>query len=267
MIDILDEARIREQIKTKWLGGHIYYYPVVDSTNELLKEMASGGVNSGTIVVSEYQRKGKGRHGRRWSAPPKTSLLFSLLFRPRWSSDKANWLTMIAGIASASAIEEYCSLDTRLKWPNDLIIYRDNRWRKVGGILLEAQIENDRVHQAIVGIGLNVNIDREDLPVGPDVTSSLMLESDRPLHRARLLGAILEKFEALYEAANEGRSPQPEWNEHLMTIGQQVTIDGLGTNTILSGLVEGTDEMGRLLLRDTEGALHTVSAGDVTLAG
>ena len=267
MTDNLDQGRIQEQINTKWLGQQIYYYPVVNSTNELLKEMAFRGVISGTIIISDYQRKGKGRHGRRWSAPPNTSLLFSLLFRPMWPSDKANWLTMIAGLASASAIEEYCSLKASLKWPNDVTIRRGNHWRKIGGILLEAKIENDLIHQAIVGIGINVNIDRENLPVGPDVASSLMRESRRLVPRAQLLGIILEKFEGLYEAASEGRSPQPEWNERLMTVGQQVMIDGLSTNAKLIGRVEGTDRIGRLLLRDKDGALHVVSAGDVTLAG
>jgi BirA family biotin operon repressor/biotin-[acetyl-CoA-carboxylase] ligase len=267
MIDSLDQRRVRAYINTRWLGKHIYYYPVVNSTNELLKEMASRGASSGTIIISDYQQKGKGRHGRRWSAPPKTSLLFSLLFRPEWSSDRANWLTMIAGLASASAIAENCSLNARLKWPNDVIIRRGNRWRKVGGILLEAQIENGCVHQAIVGIGLNVNIDNEALPVGSDTATSLMLEKKRPLLRAPLLGAILEKFEELYTAAREGRSPQPEWNERLITIGQQVVIDGLGANSRLIGRVEGTDASGRLLLRDTAGELHVISAGDVTLAG
>lgn len=229
--------------------------------------MAVREVSTGTIMVTDYQHKGKGRHRRKWSAPPKTSLLFSLLFRPHWTGERANWLTMMAGLAVSQAIEEYCSLETRLKWPNDVVISRNKRWRKVGGILQEAHIENDRIQQVIVGIGINVNIEYDDLPLHPDAVSSLRVEKNEAVLRAPLLGIILDKLEGFYDAASKEHSPQPQWNKRLITVGQRVSIEGLGVNIRLSGRVEGTDRDGRLLLRDPKGELHVLSAGDVTLTG
>lgn len=174
---------------------------------------------------------------------------------------------MIAGLASAQAIENTCSISTQLKWPNDLVIRRDERWRKVGGILLEVQFENDRIIQAIVGIGINVNIDRKDFPVALDLATSLLLESKQPVFRASLLAAILENFEQLYIAADSGHSPQPAWNERLITVGQKVIIDNLTANLRVRGLVEGTDTSGQLMLRDEKDELHIISSGDVTIVG
>ncbi len=267
MLDGLDQKKISEEINTKWLGKEVFYYPVVNSTNVLLKEMAFRGVSSGTLVITDYQQKGKGRYGRKWSAPPRTSLLFSLLFHPNWPSERANWLTMIAALAVSLAIEEYCLLSSQLKWPNDIGITGAKGWRKVGGILQEGHIENGSVRQVIIGIGINVNIGREDLPMVSNSASSLLIEKKRPVLRAPLLGSIMEKLELLYEQAHEGRSPQPLWNERLITVGQHVLIESLGTKASLSGLVEGTEPDGRLLLRDSNGLLHKINAGDVTIVG
>jgi biotin-(acetyl-CoA carboxylase) ligase len=110
-----------------------------------------------------------------------------------------------------------------------------------------------------------VNVERGQLPETPVPATSLLAASGQPVERLPLLGALLLRLEQGYEAAVEGRSPQPAWDDLLVTRGRPVTVHGDGVQ--LDGVATGTDEWGRLLVRDAEGAVHAVSAADVTLRG
>ncbi|MEW5989236.1 MAG: hypothetical protein AB1791_21635, partial [Chloroflexota bacterium] len=134
--------------------------------------------------------------------------------------------------------------------------------RKVGGLLLEGEFEGDHLQTAVLGIGLNVNLRPEELPPVIFPATSLLAELGRPVSRLALLVALLQRLEERYEAADGGQSPQPAWDERLVTRGRPVRVSGA---TTVSGVAEGTDEWGSLLVRDAAGALRVVAAGDVTL--
>jgi BirA family biotin operon repressor/biotin-[acetyl-CoA-carboxylase] ligase len=261
----MDATAIREVLATRWLARPLHYIPAVDSTSTTLQEMAATGAPAGTMVITDYQRKGRGRLNRRWEAPAGSSLLLSLLLRPGWKAEQAPWLTMVAGLAAVQAVEAQTALAAGLKWPNDVMLQSDAGWRKTGGLLLETEVEDGRLRQAILGVGLNVNIPARQLPEATTPAISLLVASGRPLPRLPLLVAFLRRLEALYEAAAAGESPQPAWNERLIMRDQLVRVD-LG-DAVLSGVAEGTDAYGRLLLRDDSGVLHTIAAGDVSLRG
>ena len=265
MIEQLNQRNIEAVLDTHWLGRRIYYYPVVRSTNDLLREMAIRGEPAGTIVITDFQSRGKGRLGRRWLAPAGSSLLFSVLFRPDWPAEKANWLTMIGGLACAESISNQALLKTRLKWPNDIVVERQGRWYKLGGLLLEATMTEGRLDSTVLGIGLNVNMSEEQLPEAPTSASSLAIELGRNFSRLTLLAEILSKVEKLYEAALNGLSPHDDWDARLMTHGRVVRVTRANLERIIEGVVEGTDAWGRLQVRDNNGELHTFPAGDVTL--
>jgi BirA family biotin operon repressor/biotin-[acetyl-CoA-carboxylase] ligase len=219
------------------------------------------------MVIADFQTRGRGRQQRRWEAPPRTSLLLSLLLRPSWPVTKAQWLTMSAGLAIASAIEAYTSLEVGLKWPNDIML-RDMdktapRWRKAGGILLEAVIEDGQLKEGLLGLGLNVNIRRQELPESAMPATSLLAAAGQTFDRLALLAHILHHLELRYEESAAGRSPQPDWDGRLITRNQQVSVvTGEG---IVQGMALGSDEWGSLLVRTSDGALRRFSAGDVTL--
>jgi BirA family biotin operon repressor/biotin-[acetyl-CoA-carboxylase] ligase len=270
-------ASIRAARNTRWLGQPMHYQPAVTSTNDVLADLAMAGAEAGAMVIANYQSKGKGRLSRRWLAPTGTSLLFSLLFRPAWPPERAVWLTMLAGLAALDAIEACAGLRPRLKWPNDLMLPAGDRWLKCGGVLLEGQLADGRWDAAILGIGINVNIRPDDIPVARLPATSLLKESGRLIDRAALLGELLTNLERGYEAAEHGRSPHQAWERKLVTLGQQVTLhehaisDRQATKSQiadprpLSGIAVRTDEWGRLIIRDRGGHEHTVSAGDVTV--
>lgn len=259
----LNAEHIGAALRTRWLGRPCYSLQETASTNAVLAERAAAGAPAGTLVLAEYQSAGRGRQGRRWLAPPGSSLLFSTLFRPPWPAARAAWLTMIAGLASVQAVREVAGLHAALKWPNDVMVLVEEQWRKAGGILLETALDGETIRHAIVGIGLNVNVARRQLPEAPTPATSLLLAGGQAVARLPLLSTLLLRLEEAYEPAAAGQSPQPAWDELLVTRGRPVTVHGEGI--VLAGMATGTDEWGRLLVRDATGAIHAVSAGDVTL--
>jgi len=169
MKDKLTETAVSNALKTKWIAHTYYYYPEIGSTNDELKQRVAQGdaltVPAGTLILTEYQTQGKGRLNRQWKARTHTSLLFSILFRPQWPAQRANWLTMIASLAVVEAIEAQTTLTVAIKWPNDIVIQIDSVWHKVCGLLLEGGLNvNGRLQTIIMGIGLNVNIPTTNLP-------------------------------------------------------------------------------------------------------
>jgi BirA family biotin operon repressor/biotin-[acetyl-CoA-carboxylase] ligase len=264
----LDEEAVRAALTTVWLGRPYLYRATIDSTNDYLKARADDpACPAGTVLLADYQSAGRGRLDRRWEATPGASLLFSVLFRPGWPAERGPWLTMLAGLAAAEAIEAVAGLPAWLKWPNDVVIDHDGEWRKVAGLLLDTTLGDGRLQSAILGVGLNVNTSPAALPDAPTPATSLLVAGSRAVARLPLLVALLEQLERRYAAADAGRSPQAEWAGRLITLGRPVTVSAAGSGQVLTGTAEGVDEWGQLLVRDEAGHLHAVAAGDVTLRG
>lgn len=265
--DELKEDVVRAALTTLRFGRPYIYLASTDSTNNRLKELAADPFYpAGTVLLADFQSAGRGRLDRRWEAPPGTSLLFSVLLRPLWPARQGTWLTMLAGLAVAETIESATGATTRLKWPNDVVINQDGEWRKVCGLLLDVTLDaGSRVESAIVGIGLNVNVPAIGLPQTTTPATSLLIAGGRTVERRPLLISLLERMERHYNAALDGHNPTRLWAERLITLGRPVEVTAAGATEPLRGMAEGTDEWGQLLVRDTAGRLHTITAGDVTL--
>lgn len=265
----LDETVVDAALTTGWLGRSYHYVAQIGSTNDQMKAWLAEGrvLPAGTVLLTDYQSAGRGRLDRRWEAPPGTSLLFSVLFRPGWPAEKSGWLTMLAGLAVAEAIEAVTGLDARLKWPNDIMLRQNDGWAKTAGMLLDSTIDPaGSLESVILGIGLNVNIPAEALPEAMTPATSLLVAGGQPVDRRLLLVACLERLERYYQAADQGAAPWAAWNERLITLGRAVVVSAAGAAEVV-GVAETTDELGRLIVRDAEGRHHVVAAGDVTLRG
>jgi BirA family biotin operon repressor/biotin-[acetyl-CoA-carboxylase] ligase len=275
-MDGLSEERIRAALTTQVFGRQLVYLPSTGSTNDVAKDLAAQGAPEGTVVLADEQTAGRGRMGRRWLAPPGTCLLCSILFRPDLPPTQAQRLTMLCSLAAADAAEQVAGLRTVIKWPNDLItkaqsskpkVQRSDlqppNWRKLAGVLTETGVMGERLDFAIVGIGINVNVEPGVLPtLAPDATS-ILAETGQEIDRATLLAALLAGAEARYARLRAGENPHAEWTARLATLGQpvQVTIP----EGVLRGVAESVDEDGALLLRTPDGECRRLLAGDVTL--
>lgn len=237
--------------------------PRTGSTNDLLKELAAAGAPEGTVVTADEQTAGRGRFDRRWLAPPGTCLLLSILFRPALPASQISYLTMLTSLAAADAIEALTGLKVALKWPNDLIVPAPDRWRKLAGVLTETSFTGQEVAYVVVGIGINVNVPTTALAeLAPDATS-ILAETGRETNRAALLQHLLAGVERRYARLRAGETPCAEWASRLATLGQRVQAD-VGSERY-SGIAEAVDEDGALLLRASDGKMHRLLAGDVTL--
>jgi len=257
--DLSAEA-IRAALTTRFVGRNLVYLPETDSTNTKARRLARQGAPEGTLVIADYQTAGRGRFNRRWLAPPGSSLLLSLIFRPPLAPHQAQRLTMLCGLALLEAIETETGLRADLKWPNDVVL----AGRKVAGILTELSLRGATVDYAVVGVGLNVNLDPARLPADLlTPATALSHEAGRRVDRLSLLGAFLQAVEQRYLALRAGWSPREEWARRLVTLGRRVVISE-GERTF-DGLAEGVDADGALLVRLDDGRLRKVLAGDVTL--
>jgi BirA family biotin operon repressor/biotin-[acetyl-CoA-carboxylase] ligase len=229
------------------------------STNADLAELAQGGAEPGLVLVAEAQTSGRGRMGRSWTAPPRSGLFFSVLLPQEDSVTRLGWLPLIAGVAVVSALRRFPEVegiergrmaDATLKWPNDVLIGE----RKLAGILAQ------RVEAGvIIGIGLNVSLRPDELPV-PTATS-LAIEG-APADRDPLLRAILRELATRHEEFGSDEALlRAAYRALCGTLGRRVRVE-LPGGEMLTGEATDIEDAGRLVVRATDGE-HLLSAGDV----
>lgn len=244
------------------IGREIQVFREIRSTNDLVERLAVDGVREGVVVFAEAQTQGRGRLGRRWVSPAGRGLWFSVLLRPALLPGEMTRLTILAANAVARVLPGFGGSPVEIKWPNDILV----RGRKVAGILTEVQAELDRVRHAILGIGINVNLEASDFP--PELRStatSLRMESGGVVDRAALAVAVLRALDEDYRKLREGRFGRlaEEWAGRCSTLGREVTIR-VGQRVIV-GRAESLEESGALRVRTEHGRLEAVIGGEVTL--
>ncbi|MFL7839785.1 MAG: biotin--[acetyl-CoA-carboxylase] ligase [Candidatus Promineifilaceae bacterium] len=268
--DTLTPAQVHEAMTTRWIGRNYQYLPATTSTNDLLKAQAvsksGSSIPAGTVILTDYQEKGRGRLSRNWQAPAGSSLLFSILLRPNWPVEQFSWLTMIGGLAVSDVVSRLITLPAQLKWPNDCVIEQNSTWKKYCGTLLEGHFADDgQLAFVVAGIGVNVNIPEEDLPAATFPATSLLAVQGSAISRLDLFCAILARFEHYYDLAEQGQSPLTAWQDRLIFMNRRVVISQFGKEATVEGTAVGTDSEGRLLVRDEEGVLHHIAAGDMAM--
>lgn len=258
--DILRPVDVRHGRGTKFIGKEIHFFPEIASTNTHAMELAAGGASEGTVVIAETQTGGKGRLGRKWFSP-KGNLYLSVVLRPNIPIHKAPLITLTGAVAVASAIRTTCGLEAGIKWPNDILV----SGKKVSGLLTEMSAEQDRIRHIVLGIGIDVNMEMDELP--PEVrsrTTTLATEAGAKINRTALLQQLLRDLERWYQIflGNDAEVIK-EWKALNLTVGNRVTVSGAGE--ALEGLAQDVDRDGRLIIRLDSGAIHTVAAGDVMI--
>ncbi|MCD6299615.1 MAG: biotin--[acetyl-CoA-carboxylase] ligase, partial [Dehalococcoidales bacterium] len=261
-IEVMEEslvpASITSNLETRFIGQRVIYHPRLASTMAVAKREAQQGAAEGTIVVADEQIAGKGRMGRAWLSP-RGSLALSIILYP--SLAHLPYLIMLASLAVVHSIEAITDLKLQIKWPNDVLI----NGKKVCGILIENSIRGDTVDYAVIGIGVNVNLELANFPDISLTATSLSNELGRGVSCLSLIRQLLAETEKLYLTLPAGESIYREWRDSLVTLGQQVRVRS-GKITY-RGTAESVATDGSLLLRHPDGSLSRIVAGDVTLRG
>ena len=257
--DSLMAPVIARGLQTRWAGRQIVYLPSVDSTNRRARQLAAEGAPHGTLVIADEQTAGRGRRGRGWISPAGEGVFMSLILRPQSHPSEVARLSMQTALAVALSIAQTTGLDARIKWPNDIVC----GGRKVCGMLLEMNADEQAVHDVVAGIGINVH-QTQFAPEIAQTASSLDLLSGKRVCRAALVRAFLEAFERTEALAAQG-ALMDAYRARSATLGQRVQViapAGSFTGTAL----EVTDS-GSLIVEDEEGQRREVLAADVSVRG
>jgi BirA family biotin operon repressor/biotin-[acetyl-CoA-carboxylase] ligase len=230
-------------------GWTVRLLPSTGSTNAVAAEQPVPG----TLVVADHQTAGRGRLDRRWETPPGSALTFSAVVEPRLQD--ADWplLPLATALAVAEGVRRSTGLEPALKWPNDLLLED----LKVAGILLERVPYPADAHRplAVIGIGINVGMTREQLPV-PTATSLRIAGADAD--RTAIFGEVARALATtLAELSDDPRALLARYRSACATVGRDVEVH-LPDGEVLRGRAEDVDTHGRLVV---EG--HAVGAGDV----
>jgi BirA family biotin operon repressor/biotin-[acetyl-CoA-carboxylase] ligase len=232
-----------------WTGVDVH--PTLGSTNL----EAARRAEPWRVVVTDHQQAGRGRLGRAWDTPANTSVTLSVLLPA--PEQGRGWMPLAAGLAVRDAVTEVAGLDSGLKWPNDVLLPADAE-RKVCGILCELQPAG-----IVVGLGVNVDQDRDELPV--DTATSLRLAGAEDVSRERLAVAVLTHL-ARWHAGLRGAAParsgvHAAYRKACLTIGREVDLHVTGGGVRHARAV-GVDDEGRLVV-SSAGSEYAVAAGDV----
>jgi len=263
---------IRKNLKTKLIGRQIHYYKKLGSTQELaiyLAENNSETVN-GTVILAEHQDRGRGRLNSKWISPG-GGIWLSVILKPRMPAYKAPLLSFTAALAVCDTIIQQTGLEPKVKWPNDILINH----KKVCGILLDIATKDTNIQYAVIGIGVNANVDiqrilpyleaykRSDL----GITSLKNELSDKYVNRPAFLKVLFGRLEHYYghleREENGALVILNRIKDRLEILNAMVTIEE--SNKTVEGVVVGLGLDGSLLLKKNDGCLVEIRYGDTRM--
>jgi len=250
------------------LAVRVDFHEDIDSTQRRARELAQRGAPHGTLVVSKVQKGGRGRLGRRWGSPP-GGIWISLVLRPEIPARFASRITQTAAVGIAKALWSF-GIEARIKWPNDLLVVKpgEPEGHKICGILAESSAENvpvaakrtgpvpgdSRLDSVVLGVGLNANLDPEDLNVPDRGVTTLRSELGHDVDLVELLGALLVALDAELMSIEDFDAVLYDWRALNCTLGRPVRVARFGE--VLEGRATDLTSEGALLLQTPQGTVE-----------
>jgi len=248
--------RLGADLKTRFIGQNILYFPRAGSTMDIARREALWGAVAGTVIIADEQTAGKGRQQRLWVSP-KGGLAVSVILRPNLSN--LPYMIMLASLAVTDTVQHITGLRPAIKWPNDILIGE----KKISGILIENDIRSNVLKHTVIGIGINVNFHTANYPEIATISTSLSDEMKKEISLREVLIRLLTELDLEYQQLAHGKLIWQRWKDRLVTLGQKVQVQ-MGSQ-VYTGTAEEVTRDGSLLLRQKEGGLIKIVAGDVNL--
>ena len=249
-------ATVRSGLYTRIIGKRIRFFQELTSTMDTARECAESKIDEGTVVIAEFQTSSRGRLGRTWVSRP-GNLYLSVVFYPNQTT--LPLIGIVAALAVKKSILKTTGTLPDIKWPNDIMIHG----RKVAGILVESVMMADQIKYGIVGIGINISLNLEELGELGSIATSLNLALGYEVSRENIFRTLLQEFDSLYFDIKNGLSPIQEWRESLSTLSKKVSVIHGGSK--IEGIAQDVDNLGNLIIKTNSGNVVTLTSGDVTL--
>ena len=224
---------------------------------EECRHLALQGYPEGTVVFANSQKAGRGRFSRSWISPRGENLQISILIRP--SLQQLSHANMSASLAISDAVEEITGHESQIKWPNDVEVLG----KKIAGILVESEITNRDTSYAIIGIGLNVNLQPKLHGEIADKAISLVELCQSYVSRPETLRVLMHHLNYYYDLVKNDISLLKMWEAKLNTLGKRISLSI--QSGIVSGIAESINEDGTINIRLDNGTIFTGSSGEVTM--
>lgn len=253
------KERADEKIIRKYLSDYagdikIETVDIIDSTNDEMKRRAAKGEGEVSLLVAEKQTKGRGTKGRSFFSPGGTGIYMSLLLRPAYTPEECTFLTTMAAVSCAKAVERLIGISLQIKWVNDL--YLDGK--KVGGILTQAHLSKDgrRVEWAVVGIGINLSKPEGGFPDELKDIATALGKKGCDI-KNRLIGEIINEFMLYYRSLTEKEFIR-EYSQRLFGLNEEITVkEG---EEEFKGRIIGIDDTCRLKLKLPDGSERVLNS-------
>lgn len=256
----MSENTLRWGLHTEWLGKTIIHKTEVSSTQTLAHEAAQDGAKHGTVIIADEQTRGKGRMNRPWHSLKEKGIWISILLRPNMLPMLAPQLTLLTATVLADVIYEQMEVRPQIKWPNDILI----DGKKMAGILTELQAEQDQIQYVIIGIGMNINQTKTDLPKEiQQKATSLRIETGTEWDLTQFTQQLLETFERNYTSYKENgfSEVKHKWESYGFKIGQPISIQTM--NRQWKATFSGIADDGALLIKNDDGSVEKLYSAEI----
>jgi len=262
--DLLTGDEVSPFLDTKCIGRSYFHFDTLESTNTKAKELAAKPGLDGAVVVSEEQTTGKGRLGRQWVSPKHRGIWMSLILKPDLEPSNVPRMVHIAAAAVLLALKEI-GIRASVKWPNDIIL----NGKKVCGILTEMSGEINHIDYVIVGIGVNANLEAQDIPQDIiEKASSLLIETGSEVDRKSLSAKILNHFEDLYTDFLETGTIEASvkiCRDNSILLGRDIRL--IARNKERKARAVDISIDGELIVQFEDGRIEPISSGEVSVRG
>lgn len=255
----ISKDKILENLNTEYIGEKIYVFKEVMSTNTIAKFFAENQSNNGIVIISEKQTNAKGRSGKPWVSPI-GGVWLSIVLNPNVDQTKLPLITLATGVAVDNTFKRLGIENAEIKWPNDLLIND----KKVCGILIESIAKFNAVESVIVGVGINVNIDMDQLPEDlREGSTSLKNETGKEFDENLVIKIFLEEFEKIFGMFinEEYETILKLWRKNAYTIGKIVEVKKPFSKPF-DAYVVGINKDGVLVVEKMDGTLEKVISGE-----
>ena len=264
-VQFLDEGKVKQSIGEIASWFNIKVFDILDSTNNFLMQEAPNGYPHASCVATNIQTSGKGRRGRQWQSSLGENLTFSFLWRFTKGTSALSGLSLAVGVSLIRSLKKINLKEALLKWPNDILVKDDEAYKKLAGILIEVQGDTDGQSAAIIGVGINLKLSKNQLAKidQPAIGISQCIEDE--IDPNKLLGIIIKDLtEVLAQfELNSFESFKDEWQSYDAFHDQSISISS-SDGGMISGKEHGVNNTGALEVI-TEGGIKTFSSGEVSI--